>query len=635
MILFAIFVFGAVIVGAGAMFAPAIPTEQPRVGLAAALALGLVIGGAVFWASLFGWDTLVIDYLLFAIVTSIFLFGTLSYGQKRAEDRGEVLLDADQGWTSGRDLLLFGLAAAVFVIPALVLPVPLDTDAQGFGYLALMAKLGGNFSSLAPFQPEITYLYSPGFAALAAYLSTQLGMGLHTIQMAIAAVLGLLNIWLAYDMGSEIRDKRLGRAMALAMLGGMALFLAYMDSHMTTLLGLVFAQACITFMLRYLKRRLSVDVVGAGLMLGATVISHPDTTIILGLGIGGWMLTMWLGEHRPNVRTWLTLLIGIPVVAALAISPWLVSVLPLLGGDIVSPFTRDASYWQVMVNYHGIVIVPLAILGAIIGLRRREQSALLSVAWLLLILDFSTTGLLESLFGGLLEPLFRYDYPFSLAWHGPIIPYTILGGMGLLWLWDRLAEKRLGMALHRFAPAMLIGAIALALVGLALSSSLLEFSKGRVGFFGAFSSHADVAAMEWIRQNTPEDALILNHPGPHEADWVPVISERESVYFRPQPFFHGTEEAEQLQQALLPFWENPIGMANADLLREAGVDYVIIPQVIAEPEALTGMFRWRPPLDGIPLPESPLTEAPYLSLVFDEQGARVYEVVGEAEAPGA
>jgi hypothetical protein len=29
----------------------------------------------------------------------------------------------------------------------------------------------------------------------------------------------------------------------------------------------------------------------------------------------------------------------------------------------------------------------------------------------------------------------------------------------------------------------------------------------------------------------------LNFPGPQEGDWVPVIAERKSIYYRPQPFF--------------------------------------------------------------------------------------------------
>ena len=148
--LFVIFIFGSVVFGGVAMLAPAWPTSQPRIGLMAALALGLIMGGSIFWSMLFGWTTLVIDYLLFALMTAIFLFGTLSYGQKRAEERGEILLDSDQGWPGPTDLLFFLFAALVFVVPALILPVPLDTDAQGFGYLGLMARLGGGFRTLAP-----------------------------------------------------------------------------------------------------------------------------------------------------------------------------------------------------------------------------------------------------------------------------------------------------------------------------------------------------------------------------------------------------------------------------------------------------------------------------------------------------
>src|SRR5688500_19575916 len=86
--LFIFFILGAVIIGTGALLAPAWPTSQPCIGLAAALALGIVVGGALFWAMLFGWNTLAVDYLLFALVTTIFLGGTLTYGQKRAEKRG-------------------------------------------------------------------------------------------------------------------------------------------------------------------------------------------------------------------------------------------------------------------------------------------------------------------------------------------------------------------------------------------------------------------------------------------------------------------------------------------------------------------------------------------------------------------
>jgi hypothetical protein len=620
-----IFIFGAVVIGAGAMLAPAWPTAQPRIGLMAALALGLVVGGAVFWAMLFGWNTLVVDYLMFALVTSIFLFGTLSYGQKRAERRGEELADADQGWPGPRDLLFFGFAALVFIIPALSLPVPLDTDAQGFGYLALMARMGGGFDTLAPFHPEISYLYAPGFTALAAYLSQQLGQGLHSVQLGVGAVLSFMLVLLAYDFGAEFQDKRLGRAMAVAMLGGTGLFTAYMDSHYTTLLAMVFAFAFLIFAMRYLYYHVLPDAVAAGLMLGAVVLCHPDTTIILALGYVPWLLTMWWGKPRPTRRVWLVMAFGVPLVALLGLLPWLLNAWDLLGSDIVSPFSRDPNHWQVMILYHGIWIVPVALVGAGVGLRQRDQAAILSVGWLLLVLDFSTTGILESLLGGLLSPVFRYDYPFSIAWHGPIIPYAILGGKGLLWLWDRFADRRFGVALHRLAPAFLTGLIVVALVGFIFNRQLLAFSKDRIGFYGAFSSEADVEAMLWLKENTPPEARILNHPAPHESDWVPVISERDSVYYRPQPFFRGDEVSLAEQERLRAFWEDPANPENAQLLADADVDYVIVPQIVSNPQSIQQMFRWRAPFTESIEMQSTVAEAPYLELLFDADGAQVYQ----------
>lgn len=628
---FVIFIFGAVVIGAGAMLAPAWNTAQPRIGLAAALALGLVMGGAIFWAMLFGWNTLVIDYLLFALVTAIFLGGTLSYGQRRAEKRGEVLEDIDQGWPGPRDLLFFVFVGLVFVVPALVLPVPLGTDAQGFGYLGLMARLGGGFKTLGPWQPEVQYLYSPGFPLLIAYLSQQLGAGLHTVQFGVAAVLAALLVWLAYDCGAELRDKRLGRAMAVTMLAGLGLFTAYMDSHYTTLLGLVFGLAMLTYALRFQRDHQWPDAVAAGLMLGALVLSHPDTTIIIGLGYVPWLATMWFGRPRPTLRTWLVMALGVPLVALLAISPWLLNVRDLLGSDIVSPFVRNPDYWRIMIVYHGLWVVPVAVIGAVVGLRTRSQGAILAVGWLVLVLEFSSVGLLERLVPGLVAPVLRYDYPFSIAWHGPIIPYAILGGMGLLWLWDRWLAPRLETSLTRHANVLLGALIVLSLAVLVFNRQMLDLSKGRVGFYGAFASEADVRAMEWLRENTPPDAYILNFPGTlkdnsHESDWVPVIAERDSVYYRWQPFFRGNETRLAEQERLRAFWHDPADPANADLLREAGIDYVIVPQLVADPASIQTMFRWGEPFtDDIEM-RSQAADAPYLRQVFEDAGAAVYVV---------
>ncbi|MDW8298412.1 MAG: hypothetical protein RML95_03655 [Anaerolineae bacterium] len=632
--LFVIFVFGSIMLGAGAMLAPALPTHSPRIGLAAALTLAFVTAGGIFYATLFGWDTLVIDYMWFAALVSIFFTGTLSAGMFRAEAEGGTR--EYEGWAGPRELAFFATVAVIFIAPILILPVPLDTDAQGFGYLALTLRESGSFTTLAPFHPEVNWLYSPAFPMLVAYLSERLNAGIHTIQFAIGAVLCLIFIWTAYDFGNEIDpemergSRRYGIAMAFSALLGLGLFLAYMDSHFTALLGLVFALAFMTFAMRYAKEGRRADFIGAALCLGCMPLAQPDMTIVLGLGFAPFLLFVGL-DGRRNWRAflprWLGLAVGIPLVAAIGISPWLAQIAPLLGSDIRSPFEISPSHLLVIVVYHGGAIVLLALIGIFVGLQRRSVLDLTMIVWLLLVVDFSSLGLLKTLFPSLLAPIIKYEYPFSVAWHGPIIPYVYLGGMGLLWLVSRRRE-----AFERWLRRLslpLMGAVVLAaFFAISFPDQLLALSKSMpIQFFGAFSSHADVEAMRWLQQNTRRDALILNHPGLHEADWVPIIAQRNAVFFRGQPFFSNTERVEAMWEDFRAFWRNPRDPAHYALFERYGVDYVIVPQLFSKPESFARMFRWRQPLPEYTVYDvTAVAELPYLELVFERDGAQVYRV---------
>lgn len=621
------FILGSVLLGAGALLAPALPGGKVRIGLGAALVLAVVLCGALAWTMLFGWDTLIIDYLLFALVTVVLLGGTLGRGQLRGSRPSTEPSDADLAWPDRGQLAFFALLAALLAIPVIILPVPLDTDAQGFGYLALMTRLGGSLDSLAPFHPEIRYLYAPGFTALVAWLGDRLGHPLHQVMFSFAAVLALLNVWLAFDLGSDLGGRRLGRAVALAMTAGLALALAYLDSHFTALLALVFAQGFVLCVLRYQRNGERADLVSAALLLAAVTLSQPDTTIILALGYGPWLLTMWSGEPRPTRRRWIMLLAAVPLLALLIISPWLLQTLPLLGGEIVSPFARDPAHALHMLAFHGLWSWPLALIGARADPRRRDQATLLALGWLLLCADFAVFGVSERIAPWL--PLFRYDYPFSIAWHGPIIPLSLLAGRGLLVIWQRIAPRRPALHWQRLGRALLLAGFLLAAGALLWPSQLLAFSKGRLGIHGAFASHADVAAMNWLRENTPADARVLNFPGSElnsswEGDWAPVISERDNVYYRWQPFFRGNEASLAEQERLRAFWLDPANPQNEQLLAEAGIDYVLVPQIVGAPESFADAWRWRAPdAWALPMASSP-ADAAWLELVFERDGAQVH-----------
>jgi hypothetical protein len=629
--IFVIFIFGSIVLGAGAMLAPAIRTPGPRIGLAAALSLAIVVVGAIGYASLFGWNTLVIDYLWFALLVGIFLTGTLSAGMFRSEAEGGV--KDYSGWPGPRELAFFGMVAIVFAVPVLLLPVPLDTDAQGFGYLGLTLKLGGGLTTLAPYHPEIHWLYSPALPALIAYLGTQLNAGLHTIQLAIGAVLGLLFVWVAYDFGNEIdpdESRRTGIVMGVMALIGTGMITAMLDSHYSALLGLTFSLAFLTFALRYSRHGDRIDFLAAAVTLAAVPLSQPDMTIILILGYVPALLTIWAARPRPTVVRWLGLAAGIPLVALILITTWITNTLQLLGSEIQSPFEISGSHLLVMVAYHGGIILIPAIIGIIVGLRRRSWLDLMMIVWLILVIDFSSLGILKAIVPWLVAPITRYDYPFSIAWHGPIIPYLFLGSQGALWIIDRVGRIRFERW-FRAASLPLINIVALiAVLSMLFADPVLSASKRLpVSFFGTFSSKADVQAMLWLKQNTPASTMILNYPGEQEGDWVPVVSQRNTVYYRWQPFFRGTEKSAAQQKELLAFWRNPSDPANADLLAKYNIQYVIVPQYITDPASIKTMFRWRAPRPQAIADYKAVNGAPFLQLVFDQDGARVYKVIYE------
>jgi hypothetical protein len=60
-------------------------------------------------------------------------------------------------------------------------------------------------------------------------------------------------------------------------------------------------------------------------------------------------------------------------------------------------------------------------------------------------------------------------------------------------------------------------------------------------------------------------------------------------------------------------------------LREQGVDYVFVPQVISDPDSWASLQRWKPPRTQ-PFESRP-EDAAYLELVYERDGAQIYRVV--------
>jgi hypothetical protein len=555
---------------------------------------------------------------------------------------------------------VLAIIAIAALSPLLALPVPMDTDAQGFGMLALAIRDGGTLDTLAPWRPAIAYLYSPGALLLFATTSHLTGASMPAVMMGASHAAIVLIVWLAWELGAELAEyamatgtsgprglerKRWSWATGVSAALSVGAWTALLDSHYTAIFGLLFLLAFVTAQLRYLRAGGRRDWIAAVVLAAAVPMTHADTGIILGMAAISLAAASCIGQPRMEWRRWLAASLGVPLGALAAVAPWLAVEWPLIRAGVQSPFEVDVSHWRQLVLFHGVASPLLAAAGAVIWLRLRQSWAIAMVIWLGLVVETSLLGLLERMVPAASERIYRFNFPFSLAWHGPIVPYLVLGAGALVWVLRRAAARSLSSPGVRAIAVVGVTAVLAAVFG----DVLLPLSRRFVAFHGAFSSAADLGAMRWIRDHAPPGARILNYPGDYEhlrdweSHWAPVVTERDCVYFRMQPFFitlpspssHGGRRdlaaARAEQEAFLAFWRDPADPTHAQRLAEAGIDYVLVPEAIGDPASLERAWRWQEPARMADVRSTP-DRASYLTLAFAAGGAAVYRVERQGAA---
>jgi hypothetical protein len=562
-----------VLLSVGSLVAVVIPTRGTRLGLGAVVFLALIVDGTWLIAPITAWSSALADAVWVGVLALVLLAVAAN-----TKYRGGIIGQPARTGPSARDLTFLALVVALFGVLLLVLPVPLDTDAQGFGYLALTLREGGDYTSLAPWHCE-------------------------------------------WD------GPRTGRGFMLASLIGTGLITVFMDSHFTALLALIFELAFITFVVAFLRTGSWASALFAAICLAGVPLAHQDMTIALIIGYVPWLILVWLGRPRPRLRIWLGIAVIIPLAALVIVSPWLLSITDLLRSDIRSPYMTKLNHWRVMTITQGGICVALVGIGMLVGWRRRQLILLWMTVWIVGLVEFSTLGVLGDNFPNLTATLFKYNYPLGLAWNGPLIPYTVLGGTGLVWLADRIGQDRIERLVGKLAVPVSSLLTMILVTGIVFLYALLDTRKTHRDLIGCISSAADVDAMLWLRDNVPENARILNHPGPLEGDWAPVVTEHDTVYFRAQFFFQSIYRMNAEQDAFRAFWSDPANPDHEKLFRELGVSYVLVPQVFGGSGRFEHRVRWLDPLPTATVYPSIIFEGiPYLRLVYERDGARVYEV---------
>lgn len=291
MVLFVTFILSGLTLGVGTMLAPALPTSHPRIAVSAVLVLAFVLSGSIFLGAWFGWDTLIVDYLWFALIIGVFLGGTLTIGMHRIEEalaRGET---AQAGWPGPRTLGAFlgWLVALLFIVNTIPTPA---------AYQALAPTV--DFET-----PDL------GAVVLITYFDSQLSANRDHVFHGVLAMITLLLTWLLYDIGNELEDRqRIGWGLTLVA----PLVLAGFD--LGVLLALTFSLGFGFFAWHWCRDGQRFEALAASICGAAAILSYPYAVSVL---VGGYLL---LGTFSP-IQRWGVGLISISTLMVVGLLPWL------------------------------------------------------------------------------------------------------------------------------------------------------------------------------------------------------------------------------------------------------------------------------------------------------------------------
>jgi hypothetical protein len=629
--IFVALIFGVAVAIAGASLACRIDHQGPpfAVGAIVMLATLVVVSTNVVAAWRFDAAFVATVAILPVLVGAV----TIAARRRAATGRGVA--------RSARVRIVI-VAALMLAAPMLVLALPLDTDAQGFGFLALAIREGGKLGTLTPFRPGIAYLYSPGALIVFAAMSDWTRASIPAVMMGVSHASVALFVWLAWEFGEELGHAESNApawpwAMSLAALLNVGLWSALLDAHYPAIMAALFELAFVTTLFRFTRTGRWRDLASTAVTLSAVAMTHSDSALAAALALASYAAFSRFASDRPTGARWLACTLVVPAAAAAMALPWLVSIWPLMRAGIRSPFGPSLSHWRQLLLYQGIVWPVLSLVGAYLGLRKRRLWALVMIGWIGLAIESSMFGRLE-LSVPLVRDLTRFRYPYSMAWHAPIVPYLALATGGVVWLF--------GPALVRWRdqpkPSWVAAAALTVAILVSGAPTLRALSRHVLTIHGVFASSNDLKAMRWIRDNTPRESRVLNYPGDYEhlrdweAHWAPSVAERDCIYFRMAPFFADTHalhpgeavddralsDAYRTQRALLAFWRDPANPSNVELLRATGVNYVLVPEWIGDRSSLDSAWRWQPPAELSDV-VSTINRAAYLPVVFRAGGAQV------------
>ena len=401
-------------------------------------------------------------------------------------------------WYFWIGLPLFGLTVAWRLFQARGLLLPNWVDSQHH-YLIVRTILenGSLPETLAPYL-DMPFYYHYGFHAVAALYTAvsglEIGQGILIIGQVLNALIGLS----VYALGKTLwKDWRPAAAAALLVTFVTRMPAYYLSwGRYTLTVGMIFLPLAMSAAVRMLRKpQRKADIATLVLLTAGVLLSHYFAALLLAI-----FLVVLAGVYFvPRLRKMLTALANLSgiitgaLLGLLLALPWLLRVAhysPLSSGiesnlgTIVNGSSTAAYIWKLLGPASNYALLVPAVIGLALALTKKIPTAF--SLWSLILAIFALPWTFN------LQP-FRADH-FAIVL---FLPVTLWAGW-LIWQAGRWLTRH-------FQRRWLCCAFLLVLLtGWIIWS--IPMSADIVNPVTVMVTEDDIAALEWVKENTPEDA---------------------------------------------------------------------------------------------------------------------------------
>ena len=425
---------------------------------------------------------------------------------------------------------------------------PLWTDSYHHTMIAhLIADTGRVPSSYAPYAPIQQFSYHFGFHALVAWFHWLSGCSVPRAVVLVGQFVNALAVPTTYLLAVRLlKDRTVGlvSALVVGLISHMpALFVNW--GRYTQLSGQVLLPVLIVMTIEALdssERSWGLWIL-TGLGVSGLFMVHNRVFLFYGVLVFLFLVSQLVhARRRRPERVWSILQNGVIVfgVALVVSAPWLWRFWSSFGSTVVQEVAqgyqaqRDRLYfiWRTRDLFASGIrpeLMVLAVVGAIVGIYRRQRGVILLVAWVGVMLAAANSYLLG------IPPLAPNVVVFIVLYLPAAVFIGYLARELASWVARLLREREaVFLLLQRGAVVMFV----LSGVGGAVyTSNLVKPQNG-------FVRSQDLEAMEWIHDNVSEDALfyvsthfwtpIVAH-GLDAGYWMPLLAGRETI-LPPEPY---------------------------------------------------------------------------------------------------